>query len=141
VVWRKRDGLGKEFVDQVDAALEKIALNPLVYGKVIRENWRCTLAPVPLFALCRPRNYPLLQNQDDILHQACNGVVGLSGTNLLQRRMRGQIPLRKLHIKNLLDVPRGEKPRPSAYVQRFRFFQIPEALSIGNGDRCSFLLS
>jgi plasmid stabilization system protein ParE len=44
---QKRDGLGGEFVYQVDAALSRIARNPAGYAKVVRENRRCTLEQFP----------------------------------------------------------------------------------------------
>ncbi len=43
----KREGLGEEFVDQVESALSRIALNPRGYAKIIRENRRCNIEQFP----------------------------------------------------------------------------------------------
>lgn len=46
----KREGLGDEFLNRVDGALENIGSNPLAYRKVSGENRRCPLEQFP-FAL------------------------------------------------------------------------------------------
>jgi hypothetical protein len=47
LVQRKTDGLGQHFLDRVDQALDRIALNPAGYPKIAGENRRCNLERFP----------------------------------------------------------------------------------------------
>jgi plasmid stabilization system protein ParE len=59
----KREGLGDEFLDKVDLALERIGTNPLGYRKVTGENRRCLLDQFP-YAL-------FFKIEDDAIVVAC----------------------------------------------------------------------
>jgi toxin ParE1/3/4 len=43
----RREGLGEEFLDRVQAGVDQIALNPLGYAKLYGENRRCNLEQFP----------------------------------------------------------------------------------------------
>ena len=44
---RRTEGAGEKFLDQVEQALEKIALAPTAYRKVTADNRRCNLEKFP----------------------------------------------------------------------------------------------
>lgn len=52
----EREGVADKFVDRVEQAMEKIALNPRGYAKIMGENRRCNLEKFPyaLFLQGRP---------------------------------------------------------------------------------------
>lgn len=43
----KREGLGGEFLDRVEEAIDRIGMNPLAYRKVTGENRRCLVEQFP----------------------------------------------------------------------------------------------
>lgn len=82
---KKQEGLGRRFLDAVDSAIEKIALNPLGYPAFRRDNRRCNLEKFP-YAL-------FFKVKDDVIIVAC--LHGGRDPQLIRERGTGVIEMKK----------------------------------------------
>jgi plasmid stabilization system protein ParE len=81
----QRDGLGAEFVERVQAPIEKISANPMGYAKVINEVRRCGIQKFP-YALW-------FRVEDDAIVIAC--LHGSRDLRLVNERAAGIVHLPK----------------------------------------------